>query len=67
MVANKKGGVRAVIISGILLGMIQSFGSVWAIQLMQYPQGIGWSGMFDFATVWPAVTQVMHWIGGALR
>ena len=67
VVANKKGGVRAVIISGILLGMIQSFGSVWAIQLMQYPQGIGWSGMFDFATVWPAVTQVMHWIGGALR
>ena len=64
VVANKKGGVKAVIICCILLGMIQSFGSVWAIQLMNYPQGVGWSGMFDFSTVWPAITQALRWIGG---
>lgn len=67
VVANKKGGIRAVIICCLLLGMIQSFGTVWAIGLMQYPQGAGWSGMFDFATFWPAVTQVMKWIGSMLH
>lgn len=67
VVANKKGGIRAVMICCLLLGVIQSFGTVWAITLMQYPAGTGWSGMFDFATFWPAVTQVMKWIGGILH
>ena len=67
VVANKKGGIRAVMICCLLLGVIQSFGTVWAINLMQYPAGTGWSGMFDFATFWPAVTQVMKWIGGILH
>ena len=64
VVANKKGGIKAVIICCTLLGMLQSFGTIWAISLMQYPQGVGWSGMFDFSTVWPAITQIMNWIGG---
>lgn len=64
VVANKKGGIKAVIICCTLLGMIQSFGTIWAISLMQYPQGVGWSGMFDFSTVWPAITQIMNWISG---
>ena len=64
VVANKKGGIKAVIICCTLLGMIQSFGTIWAISLMQYHQGVGWSGMFDFSTVWPAITQIMNWIGG---
>lgn len=64
VVANKKGGIRAVISCCILLGIIQSFGTVWAINLMNYPQGVGWSGMFDFSTVWPVITQIMRWIGG---
>lgn len=63
VVANKYGGIKSVIICSILLGMIQTFGSVWAIQLMFYPQGTGWSGMFDFATFWPLVTQVLEFIG----
>lgn len=67
VVANKKGGIRAVIVCCLLLGMIQSFGTVWAIDLMQYPAGAGWSGMFDFSTFWPAVTEVMKWIGGILH
>jgi PTS system ascorbate-specific IIC component len=64
VVANKKGGIKAIVVCCILLGMIQSFGSIWAIGLMQYPQGTGWSGMFDFCTFWPLVTQILRWIGG---
>ena len=66
VVANKLGGYKAVIVCCLLLGMIQSFGSVWAISLMNYPEGVGWSGMFDFSTFWPAVTQVLKWIGGLM-
>ncbi len=64
VVANKKGGIRSVIICSTLLGMIQSFGTVWAINLMMYPQGVGWSGMFDFCTFWPFVTQLFRLISG---
>lgn len=66
VVANKYGGYKAVIFSGILLGLIQSFGTVWAINLMKYPAGVGWSGMFDFATLWPLVTEVLKFIGRLL-
>ncbi len=62
VVANKRGGVKAVIVCSTLLGMIQSFGTVWAINLMNYPNGVGWSGMFDFSTFWPAVTEIMRLI-----
>ena len=65
VVANKKGGIKAVIVCCIMLGMIQSFGSVWTMNLMQYPEGVGWSGMFDFTTVWAVITQIMNWIGKA--
>lgn len=64
VVANKLGGWKSAIICSVLLGIIQSFGSIWAISLMNYPQGVGWSGMFDFCTFWPAVTQVFKWLGG---
>ncbi len=65
VVANKKGGIKAVIVCCIMLGMIQSFGCVWTMNLMQYPEGVGWSGMFDFTTVWAVITQIMNWIGKA--
>lgn len=64
VVANKKGGLRAVIICCTLLGVIQTFGTVWAITQLNYPEAVGWSGMFDLATVWPAVIQGLRWIGG---
>lgn len=67
IVANKYGGVKSIIVCSILLGMIQTFGSVWAINQMMYPGGSGWSGMFDFSTFWPAVTEVMKFIGGILH
>ena len=63
IVANKYGGVKSIIVCSILLGFIQTFGTIWAIHLMMYPQGAGWSGMFDFSTFWPAVTEVMKFIG----
>lgn len=66
VVANKYGGYKSVIISSMLLGVIQTFGSVWAINLMNYPQGVGWSGMFDFSTFWPAITEILKLIGKAL-
>ena len=64
VVANKKGGLRAVIICCFLLGVIQTFGTCWAITQIHYPSATGWSGMFDLSTVWPAVIQVLRWIGG---
>ena len=66
VVANKFGGYKAVLFAGISLGLIQSFGTVWAINLMKFPGGVGWSGMFDFATIWPAITEVLKFIGNLL-
>lgn len=63
VVANKKGGLKAVIICCFLLGVIQTFGTCWAITQVHYVQATGWSGMFDLSTVWPAVIQVLRWIG----
>lgn len=63
VVANKKGGLRAVIICCFLLGVIQTFGTCWAITQVQYAAATGWSGMFDLSTIWPAVIQVLRWLG----
>ena len=63
VVANKKGGLRAVIICCFLLGVIQTFGTCWAITQVQYAAATGWSGMFDLSTVWPAVIQMLRWLG----
>lgn len=67
IVANKYGGIKSVIVCSLILGFIQTFGTVWAITLMRYPQGAGWSGMFDFSTLWPAVTEALKAIGGILH
>ena len=63
IVANKYGGVKSIIVCSLLLGFIQTFGTIWAIHLMMYLQGACWSGMFDFSTFWPAITEVMKFIG----
>ena len=60
VVANKKGGLRAVIICCTLLGIIQTFGTVWALSQIAFPGAVGWSGMFDLSTVWPAIIAVMR-------
>lgn len=62
VISNKFGGLKAVFINSILLGLIHVFGSVWAINLSGLPEGVGWTGMFDWATVWPMITQIFKWI-----
>lgn len=68
VVANKYGGVKSVIICSIMLGMIQTFGTVWAIKtigtLIELNEGfVGWSGMFDFCTVFPFITEILKILG----
>lgn len=63
VVANKKGGLRAVIICCFILGVIQTFGTCWAITQIHFVSAAGWSGMFDLSTVWPAFIEVMRMIG----
>lgn len=62
VVANKYGGFKSVIICGLMLGMIQTFGTVWAISLSGLPEGIGWTGMFDWAVVVPTLTEGLKFI-----
>jgi len=62
VVANKKGGLKAVVICCLLCGIIQTFGTVWAISQIAYPTAVGWSGMFDLATFWPALIAAMRLI-----
>ena len=62
VVANKYGGWRAVAISGVLLGLIHVFGTVWMIKISGLENSIGWAGMFDWSTVWPAITELMRMI-----
>lgn len=66
VVANKKGGLRAVIICCVLLGIIQTFGTVWALSQLHFPGAVGWSGMFDLSTFWPALIEVLRLIATPL-
>ena len=63
VVANKFGGIKSIVVCCIILAFIQTFGTIWAIGLMEIDGAVGWSGMFDWATVWPAVTEVLKAIG----
>ena len=66
VLANKYGGWKSIVVCCISLGLIQSFGTVWALSLTGIPDGTGWSGMFDFSTFWPAVTEVLRSIGNII-
>lgn len=66
VLANKYGGWKSIVVCCISLGLIQSFGTVWALGLTGIPNGAGWSGMFDFSTFWPAVTEVLRGIGSLI-
>ena len=60
VVANKKGGLRAVVICCMLLGVVQTFGTVWAITQLNFAGAVGWSGMFDLSTAWPVLIEVLR-------
>jgi PTS system ascorbate-specific IIC component len=59
--ANKFGGWKAVIFFCFITGVIQVLGSA----LMVPMSGLvgGWMGNFDWATIWPAITVVLRFIG----
>lgn len=63
VLANKYGGWKSIIVCCSSVGLIQTFGTVWALGLTKLPDATGWSGMFDFSTFWPAVTELLKAIG----
>lgn len=63
VLANKYGGWKSIIVCCLSVGLIQTFGTVWALSLTTLPNAAGWSGMFDFSTFWPAVTELLRGIG----
>jgi PTS system ascorbate-specific IIC component len=59
--ANKHGGFKAVAFFCTLTGLVQVFGSALVIPMSGMVGG--WMGNFDWATIWPAITVVLRFIG----
>lgn len=53
--ANLKGGFRALVIICLLSGLLQVFGSAFAIGLFSMSQYGGYVGNLDWATLWPVI------------
>jgi PTS system ascorbate-specific IIC component len=62
--ANAHGGWKAAVVCCFILGIVQVFGSAWAISISGMTGG--WMGNFDWATIWPAVGTVLRIIASAL-
>ncbi len=65
LVANEKGGLKACLIIPFLSGLIQVFGAALIAGWVGLANYGGYLGMFDWDTVWPAFTWVMHYAGYA--
>ena len=65
LVANEKGGLKACLCIPFLSGLIQVFGSAFIAGWVGMAQYGGYLGMFDWATVWPAFTVIMKYLGYA--
>lgn len=63
LVANEKGGLKACLIIPFLSGLIQVFGAALIAGWVGLANYGGYLGMFDWDTVWPAFTWVMHYSG----
>ena len=63
--ANEKGGLKACLVIPFISGLIQVFGSAFIAGWVGLAQYGGYLGMFDWATVWPAFTVVMKYLGYA--
>ena len=60
LVANEKGGLKACLIIPFISGLIQVFGAALIAGWVGLANYGGYLGMFDWDTVWPAFTWVMH-------
>lgn len=63
--ADNRGGIKAAVILPFISGIIQVFGSCLIASWVGLAQYGGYLGMFDWATVWPAMTVIMHFLGYA--
>ena len=63
LVANEKGGLKACLIIPFFCGLIQVFGSAFIAGFVGMAQYGGYLGMFDWATVWPAITLLLKYLG----
>lgn len=61
--ANNRGGIKAALLCPFLSGIIQVFGSAFIASWVGLAEYGGYIGMFDWATVWPAFTVVMKYLG----
>lgn len=59
--ANLKGGFKALIIFCILSGLLQVFGSVFAINLFSMAPFGGYVGNLDWATLWPVIGVIIKY------
>lgn len=60
--ANHKGGLKALIIICLASGLIQVFGSAFAINLFGMTSFGGYVGNFDWATLWPAMGVIIKYL-----
>lgn len=60
--ANRFGGIRAVAFFGVVLGLLQVFGSALIIPLTGMTGG--WMGNFDWGSYWLLMATGMHFLAG---
>ncbi len=63
LVANEKGGIKACLIIPFLSGLIQVFGAAFIAGFVGMAKYGGYLGMFDWDTVWPIFTVLIHYLG----
>ena len=63
LVANEKGGLKACLVIPFISGLIQVFGAAFISGWVGLANYGGYLGMFDWDTVWPMFTVVMHYLG----
>ncbi len=63
--ADNRGGIKAAMFFPFVSGLIQVFGSALIAGWVGLAPYGGYLGMFDWATVWPAFTVIMKYVGYA--
>lgn len=63
--ANNRGGMKAAMIFPFISGLLQVFGSAFIASSVGLAQYGGYLGMFDWATIWPAFTYILKFLGYA--